>query len=279
MKEKSIKFKERNVFLNNKFVGGSALLATFILTTIAILFLAEGFLRLFYPQPLIPRYVTNAPYGIRMNSPNVDIWHSTPDYRVNIRTNTKGIRADREIQYAKLPGKKRIVVLGDSYTMGYGVNKEDLYLTILEKKLNDEGYTAEVINLGVSGFSNAEELITLENEGMRYEPDLVVLAFYQNDLKENVYSNLFGVEDGELTRKHKEYLPKIKLRNFLYSFKVYRFLAHHSHLLYLIREPLARVIKNGMLKKNVKMNRDYNGNNSMEKKRELAAKIPQQEIK
>jgi len=243
---------ENNVFANNKILGSLIMLIIVVVFMVIILLLAEGYLRIFNPQPLIPRYVTDAPYGIRMNYPNINIWHTTPDYKINIRTNSRGIRADKEIFYEKPLGTKRIVALGDSYTLGYGVNKEDLYLTILEKKLNEVGYVVEVINLGVSGFSNAEELIALENEGIKYDPDLIVLAFYQNDLRENVISNLYAIENNELIKNNEEYLPKVRLRNRLYSSRTYRYLAGNSHLLYLIRHQLSEMIKKSMLKENEK---------------------------
>ena len=221
-----------------------------LLVSIITLLLAEFYLRLFKPQAIIPRYVTDAPYGIRMNYPNIDVWHTTPDYRINIRTNSKGVRNDREINYAKPLGKKRIIVLGDSFTVGYGVNIEDLYVTQLENRLKEAGYNVEVANLGVSGFSNAEELIMLEKEGLKYSPDLIILAYFQNDLDDNVRSGLYGISNGNLIRKNQTYLPQIKTRNFLYSSAIYRFLAEQSHLLYLIRRSISTIVKNKMLRKN-----------------------------
>jgi lysophospholipase L1-like esterase len=261
------------LILKNKNFAGLFLFLVSILLMFALLGLIEGYLRIFSPQPLIPRYVTNGQNGIRINYPNIDIWHRTPDYKINIRTNNKGIRSDREFAYVKPFGKKRIVVLGDSFTMGYGVNNEDLYVTILSRKLMKEGYDVEVINLGVSGFSNAEELITLENEGIKYEPDLVILAFYQNDLTENVISNLFSVQDGGLVRISEEYLPQVKLRNSLYSFKIYKYLAQNSHLLYLCRRRLSIIIKNLMLRSNQKITKDFDEKYYLKEQKKLAAKI------
>jgi len=240
--------EEKNIFARNKLLGGCAVFFVSIIGFLIILLFAEFYLRILKPQAIIPRYVTNAPFGIRMNYPNINIWHTTQDYSINIRTNSKGIRADREIEYAKPIGKKRIIVLGDSFTMGYGVNIEDLYLTRLEKKLKDIGYDVDIVNLGVSGFSTAEEVIMLENEGLKYEPNLVILAFFQNDLDENIISGLFKFSDNKLVRNNKEYLPKIKLRNFLYSIPIYRYLAGRSQLLYLVRERMSRMIKSSLLR-------------------------------
>jgi len=203
---------------------GILVMCAVMFTLMAVVLLgAEYYLRLFNPQPLIPRYVIDAPYGVLMNQPNIDIWHITKEYKINMRTNSKGIRTDREFDYEKPPGMKRIVALGDSYTLGYGVNLEDLFLTRLENKLNEQGFSVEIINLGVADFSNAEELVTLENEGLKYGPDMIMLAYYQNDVNDNVASGLYSVKGKELIRAQKEYLPKSKLRNFLHSFRIYRY--------------------------------------------------------
>jgi len=84
-----------------------------------VLVAGEFFMRIFAPQAMLPRYVCATDYGIRGNEPNRSYWHTTPDYRVNIRTNAKGIRAHGEIPYEKPEGVKRIVLLGDSFGMGY----------------------------------------------------------------------------------------------------------------------------------------------------------------
>src|SRR5581483_4628017 len=82
---------------------------------------AELFLRYLHPVPVIPRYVTAGEFGIRVNEPNKTYWHTSADFRIQIHTNSRGIRADREFSYDKPQGTKRIVVLGDSYAMGYEV--------------------------------------------------------------------------------------------------------------------------------------------------------------
>ena len=53
--------------------------------------------------------------------------------------------------------------------------------------LGVQGFRAvETLNFGVSGYSTAQELLTLRHEADRYDPDLVLLAFYAgNDVRNN----------------------------------------------------------------------------------------------
>ena len=56
------------------------------------------------------------------------------------------------------PQVPRIVVLGDSITAGLGLPRDDSYPSLLQKKLNEEGYQYEVVNAGVSGDTSADGL-------------------------------------------------------------------------------------------------------------------------
>lgn len=69
----------------------------------AVIF-AELFLRNFAPVAVFPRYVTAAPFGIRVNEPNRHYWHTSPDVSLEIRTNSRGVRSDEEISYEAAQG-------------------------------------------------------------------------------------------------------------------------------------------------------------------------------
>lgn len=208
-----------------------------------VIMACEVFLRLFAPQALMPRYVCAGSNGIRANEPNKSYWHTAPSFHVNIRINPKGIRADRDIPYEKPEGLKRILVLGDSYGIGYGVNVEDTFAMILERTLRDKGISCEVINLSVSGFGSAEELIMLETEGMKYHPDLAVFQFNSADPRETMASGLYALSDNQLVRANKTYLPAVHIQKMLSGFSVYRFLSEHSQLYVLLREQIAEFAK------------------------------------
>ncbi len=223
------------------------LVATVVFCAMYCLVACEIFLRIFSPVSLTPIGWRVTSYGLRGNEINRSYRHTSPEYRINIRTNSKGIRADRDIRYEKTDGVKRIVLLGDSFAMGCGVNLEDTFSSQMRKFLEESGVNAEIVNLGVPAYGNAEELILLKEEGLKYQPDLVLLAWHPSDYAENVRSNLFSLEDGRLIRKGKTYSPRPKFGIFLYQFRAYRWITENSqfykfirHLVYLhIRKPLA----------------------------------------
>jgi hypothetical protein len=123
-------------------------------------------------------------------------------------TNAHGWRDD-ETSFEKPPGVRRVVCVGDSFTFGVAVDYGERFTEFLEDELED----VEAINLGANAFGTDQELLVLEREGFRYDPDVVVLtAFLGNDLADILYDRKnhwpkphFTLATGEL-----ELVPPVK---------------------------------------------------------------------
>jgi lysophospholipase L1-like esterase len=103
-------------------------------------------------------------------------------YGVDIKTNSLGMR-DREVAAARTPGSRRVVILGDSYALGWGVPQEETFSRLLEQLLNKEKPGADVINLGTGNYNSAMEVELFKQKGLALNPDLVVLMYYINDVE------------------------------------------------------------------------------------------------
>jgi hypothetical protein len=68
----------------------------------------------------------------------------------------------------------------DSYTLGVGVEFDDIFSKRLERRLNGRG-PYEVINFGVNGYNTAQELATFREVAAAFHPDLVIVAYVLND--------------------------------------------------------------------------------------------------
>lgn len=106
-----------------------------------------------------------------------------------IHINSDGLR-DREHSVAAPPDTVRIAVLGDSYAEALQVPLEKAFWAVLERELARcpalGGKTVEVINFGVSGYTTAQELLTLRQHAWKYGPQVVLLAFVTgNDIRDN----------------------------------------------------------------------------------------------
>jgi len=99
------------------------------------------------------------------------------DYRV---INSHGFR-DVERQYAKPPGTKRIILLGDSVVVGYRIKEIDQLMSRqLEMIYGAEN--VEVLNVAVTGYCTRAEVELLRVKAVKYDPDAVILFFVENDL-------------------------------------------------------------------------------------------------
>jgi len=103
---------------------------------------------------------------------------------VDVRINSRGLR-DYEYPLEKAPGVFRIMILGDSTTLGWGVPLERNVPKILESELNQAGLPGykrvEVINAGVGNYNTVQEVTYYQTEGRAFHPDLVILQYFIND--------------------------------------------------------------------------------------------------
>ena len=76
----------------------------------------------------------------------------------------------------------RIVVVGDSFTYGWGVNIEDTWVKRLEAELRAKGYDVELVNAGRSGEGSASYVDMVARLLPVLQPDLVLLGMLHNDM-------------------------------------------------------------------------------------------------
>ena len=91
------------------------------------------------------------------------------------------------------------MVLGDSFTFGDEVSDDETYSAYLQAML-----PTEIINMGMHGYGHDQMLILLKEEGIKYQPDIVILGFLPLDMSRNLLNfrdfgkPRFVLERGEL---------------------------------------------------------------------------------
>jgi hypothetical protein len=118
--------------------------------------------------------------------PNTTTWQWTVEYITRVDINSHGLR-EREIDYEKPPGVRRVLVLGDSFVEATEVSVEEAFPRRLETRLQEDSQQqTQVINAGAVGYGTAQEYLLLKHDGLRYQPDLVILLFFSgNDISDN----------------------------------------------------------------------------------------------
>ncbi len=121
--------------------------------------------------------------------PNSDMVFANVRYRFDSRM----IRGAEHADYAP-PGVFRIVITGDSVTMGHGVAEDETYSALLERALNEAaGRRAyEVVNLGISNLNAPAAIDRLSRVGMALHPDLIVYGATINDIEGTRYYDDFA---------------------------------------------------------------------------------------
>jgi lysophospholipase L1-like esterase len=99
---------------------------------------------------------------------------------VDVRINALGLR-DRNIPVAKDPNSKRILMLGDSITFGWGVPAALTASKRLETALRESGANVDIINTGVGNYNTRMEVEYFMTQGRALAPDIVVLNYFIND--------------------------------------------------------------------------------------------------
>lgn len=129
--------------------------------------------------------------------------------------NSYGIRGP-ELNISGHEEKLRVIILGDSFTFGQGVDYAESYPARVGAELSKLGIDAEVLNFGVPGHSTPQSLAFARAKAAPLKPDVVLLSVFANDLSPAESYCVYGRGGSALTAW--------LLRN-CYSFRLGYFLA------------------------------------------------------
>ena len=173
-------------------------------TVFILLLISEVFLRLFH---IVPVNVVNESIYPNVLGDYKPSQKLLSDYIIKhrITINSLGLRG-KGLEVEKPKNVYRVLVLGDSYTFGSRVNDEETFPFLIEKFLNDSpllNKRIEVINGGHGAYSTREEYEYLLERGIKLNPDMVIVAWFPNDIKELSREHSWR----SLLKKHYEYEP------------------------------------------------------------------------
>ncbi|HFD86771.1 MAG TPA: hypothetical protein ENJ35_03735 [Gammaproteobacteria bacterium] len=154
---------------------------------------------------------------------------------MRITTNSQGYRGP---ETGKLP-MHPVLFLGDSFTMGYGVNDGEEFPELIRRALDHRfGKGAiPVVNAGIGNAGNGHWIKFLQHEAPRIQPRLVVLQPLENDFVDNFSDGLYQLsKDGQLIENP---VPPPSLLRRVQSFVDSVPLLANSRLLGLVKQQVA----------------------------------------
>jgi hypothetical protein len=147
---------------------------------------------LFHGQPFMAEKSPYLPFTLPSN---LEFDHRTPSFHVVYRFNRYGYRGDFPGQIRKPHCVRRIIVCGDSFTLGWGVEYPSSFCGILQAELGRPGW--EVIDAAYhAGYSPDSYYAYLVREGLDLEPDIVVVALFSGNEISDMRDNIWRKTDG-----------------------------------------------------------------------------------
>ncbi len=115
--------------------------------------------------------------------------------------NSLGLR-NREVVIPKPTGVRRVLFLGDSFTVGWGVEQELAFPQVVESNMKSQGVNFESVNAGLTASGMGRQYLFLKNEATQLQPDEIVVALYLfNDIAHDAYRPFLEVDEKGLPIK------------------------------------------------------------------------------
>ena len=141
----------------------------------------------YHNQLFSPYFASPSDYLPITLSPKMELRHETNEFSVLYRTNKLGFRGAYPVNLDKGSGVRRLLFLGDSFTLGWGVEDHETFAVRVQELLTQPsgGIRFESINAAYrAGYSADAYYAFMKREGWKLKPDIVVVAHYANDIRD-----------------------------------------------------------------------------------------------
>jgi len=95
---------------------------------------------------------------------------------IDIKLNSFGMRSPEPN-----PDKKKILFLGSSISLGWGIENENSYAEIVNNRLNEEDLNYQVLNASVGNYNTFRYIENFLRNQTAIDPDIIVINYFLND--------------------------------------------------------------------------------------------------
>ena len=159
-------------------------LALSVMVLLLLLLLIEGFSSLMMSvkaarHTMFMREVSHTRHDAELGWAHRPSAHVPDQYGpgLGITTNTQGFRATEDYTRAVPAGRYRLVALGDSFTMGYGVSDADHYPAQMQAACP----ILQTVNMGQGGYGLDQDYLWYKRDGVALDAQVLVVALIAHD--------------------------------------------------------------------------------------------------
>lgn len=220
----------------NHWLHKSRAMPAIVLVTSLVIVTAsfEVGIRLAMPQNLNGYWLQPVPDGLIINKPGGMARHQLGEVVVRYRFNRFGQRAEN----SDLDACRRALVLGDSITFGWLLEREQSFVGLLQERLNERRDQCpwRLLNASVGGWGTADQLLYLERFGPQIRPSAVIVFISFDDIERSHRRGFYRLGKQSETLTFHPATPNTGgLRALARRLPGYQWLLEHSHLFQFIR--------------------------------------------
>ncbi len=145
------------------------------------------------------------------------------------------------ISYSITAQTKKLLILGDSISAGYGIKESENWVNLLVASLKRNNFDIEIINSSVSGDTTLGGLFRIKNDLREYSPDYVLVELGGNDALRGypinkIKSNLLKIIDASFAAKANPVIMQIRIppnygKNYVVAFEsIYSQIAEEKNI-------------------------------------------------
>ena len=118
--------------------------------------------------------------------------------------------------YSITAASKKLLILGDSISAGYGLKESENWVRLLESSLKISGKELQIINSSISGDTTIGGLSRIESDLQEYKPNYVLVELGGNDALRGypinkIKSNLLKIIEASVKEKAKPIIMQIRI--------------------------------------------------------------------
>ena len=136
---------------------------------------------------------------------------------------------------------KKLLILGDSISAGYGLKESENWVQLLENSVNSSGMKLKIINSSISGDTTIGGLSRIENDLVTHKPNYVLVELGGNDALRGypinkIKNNLSKIIDATFQAEANPIIMQIKIppnygKNYVAAFEsIYSEIAEEKNI-------------------------------------------------